>query len=261
MTTLEKQNAYFEKQIDKILTKLSAEIKKLIKFDTVGGAVLDNNDNLRRAVVIKKQIENALRDMGYFSLVQKSLDDNGVVFEQRLAEVTKLLNVDKLANIGKGTLRSLNKVYYDKLSGVADKFIAGIQDKIYNNVLLGQQYSTLIDDTLKAAESFKNEALTQMRTIKQNFIQQTEDELAEQIGFGEEEDDIWAYVGAPLQDNSHKECIWALTEKLHTPYFTNAEKDMFLSGSTGTFSFDPVRWNCQHVFNMTDLTYEEYEEA
>jgi hypothetical protein len=167
-----------------------------------------------------------------------------------------MFSITDLSGFDTQTIRSIQAMDYGKLQGVAEKFIAGVGDKFVNSVATGQQFSTLLDETVKQAERFKNEALTQINTMQNVFRQNLEDKLAEEIGF--DNTNVWIYMGAPLQANSHKECIWALTQKAAAPYFTNEEKEEFeRGGGPLTIVHGEPRWNCQHNFFMTSLTLKE----
>jgi len=248
----------FETALDKSIREITAEVMAVADFDIEDGIIAFTHENIDKAILIKSQLPGIIKKAGYFETVAKALDDYIAIATERTSAVKGLFDVTSLSGFNKTAIKAIQAMDYSKLDGVADKFIVGVGEKFINSVATGKQLPTLIDETIKQAENFKNEALTQLNTMQNVFRQNLEDQLAEEVGFGEDADDVWVYQGAPLQANSHKECIWALTKKAGSPYFTDEEKREFeRGGGVLTIQHSEPRWNCQHNFFMTALTREE----
>lgn len=241
----------FDSGITQVIEDLSHEIKSGLRFDMEGGIILENTKNIDLAIKAQAQLAAALKEAGYFTLAAKAVAENKKYIATRLSE----FGIDEFGATTQDTLYGLLRLDYGKMQTVSSKLIPGVKQKIFDSVITGKSYSQLLQDIDKSLESFKNEALTQLRTIRREFRQNVEDNIAEEIGFGDEKDDIWEYAGAPLQSNSHAECIWALTQKTGSPYFTDEEKRLFQSG--GLYPHTEPRWNCQHNFFISDKTYKE----
>jgi hypothetical protein len=241
----------FDDSIEQVIEDLNRQIKSALKFDMNGGIIIENNKNIDLAIRSQLELAAALKESGYYTLAAKAVAENKRYIKKRLFQ----FEIDEFGMTTKQTLDGLLRLDYGKMQSVSDKLIPNIKQKIFDSVITGKSYSQLQLDIDKSLEGFKNEALTQLRTIRREFRQNVEDSIAEQIGFGEEKDDIWEYAGAPLQSNSHAECIWALTQKKGAPYFTDEEKKLFQSG--GLYPHTEPRWNCQHNFYITNKKYKD----
>ena len=144
---------------------------------------------------------------------------------------------------------------YEGMQNLGEQTLPAIHNAITQSVINGSTITQMTNQISGKLGKFEQYAKTYIVTAKREFIQKTENYVAEKINFGSEKDDIWEYIGAPLQDNSHPECVWALEQKENAPYFTNAEKEEFESG--GGYPHTEPRWNCQHNFMITDMTYAE----
>lgn len=246
----------FETEIDSIVERIIADITAEFDFEIQDGVIAFTDANINKAILLKGNVEAIISNSGFYAAVRSAIDDYLDVATSRIGEVKRMFSLTDLSGFDTQTIRAIQAMDYGKLQGVAEKFVAGVGDKFVNSVATGQQFSTLLDETVKQAERFKNEALTQMNTMQNVFRQNLEDKLAEEIGF--DDTNVWEYMGAPLQANSHKECIWALTQKAAAPYFTNEEKEEFeRGGGPLTIVHGEPRWNCQHNFFMTSLTLKE----
>lgn len=241
----------FDRRIEQVIEDLNREIKSALNFDMNGGIIIENNKNIDLAIRSQLELAAALKESGYYTLAAKAVAENKKYIAERLAN----FSIDEFGMTTKQTLDGLLRLDYGKMQTVSSKLIPSVKQKIFDSVITGKSYSQLLLDIDSDLERFKNEALTQLRTIRREFRQNVEDNIAEEIGFGEEKDDIWEYAGAPLQANSHAECIWALTQKKGAPYFTDEEKKLFQSG--GLYPHTEPRWNCQHNFFITDKKYKE----
>jgi hypothetical protein len=241
----------FDDSIEQVIEDLNRQIKSELSFDMNGGIIIENNKNIDLAIRSQLELSAALKESGYYTLAAKAVAENKRYIKKRLFQ----FEIDEFGMTTKQTLDGLLRLDYGKMQSVSDKLIPNIKQKIFDSVITGKSYSQLQLDIDKSLEGFKNEALTQLRTIRREFRQNVEDSIAEQIGFGEEKDDIWEYAGAPLQSNSHAECIWALTQKKGAPYFTDEEKKLFQSG--GLYPHTEPRWNCQHNFYITNKKYKD----
>jgi len=248
---LKQQTAAFEREMAKVIRRLEKEINLIIdKYKTVNGVIVKNAD-LSRVITVGNQLEEALRSSGYYELAEKALEGNRELMVLEIANLKELLGRSRLGQIDATTLNNLLKVKYQGMLDQAGLNVIAIKETLFNSVTLGLPMSTLRNELTGKLGRFGRHATTYIRTAKREFIQTTEDTIADQIGFGEEKDDIWEYVPSLLQSDSHKECIWAVEKK----YFTNAEKISFESG--GGYSHSEPRWNCVHHFAISNLTYEE----
>ena len=220
----------FEKNMKQVLKNLQAEIEAMLTFDVANGDIIPSDKNFSRALTIQNKLLKAMQESGYNDLIEQSIKDNNKILKAVRDDIKDVLDRKRIVTIDTDVLKSLQKMEGSQMVNVAEKFIAGTDTAVMNNVINGTQLNKLITTVMKQSEKFSGEALLQMDTIKNEYLQYSQNNIAEQIGFGEDKDDIWEYTGSPLQDNSHKECIWALREKTHRPYFTNKQKMDFESG-------------------------------
>ncbi len=248
----------FEKNLAKIMTKLENKIEKFVgKLDSVKGNLTVTKENLSQSVVLYNEIQETLKKAGYGEIVSNTLFDNKNMIKERSLAVGKFKEMGKF---DKTILTNLVNVQYGEIMALEVDAARAVKATLMNQVIAGVSRKDAISMLKKQLDTkLRSYTETYVRTAKQQFTQQVEDEIAKSIDFGKEKNDIWEYAGADLQDNSHDECIWALTSKEHAPYFTNAEKEEFEAG--GGFEHTEPRWNCQHNFFITDMTYEEYLSA
>ena len=255
---LEQQIVLFEKNMQSVIKKLNRDIAKMVsKLETVNGSLLIT-ENVSNAVLIKKEIAEALKNSGYFDLAKEAVKKNKELMDLQILDISKRMG-ERFGKVDANTLRSLFKMDYVGMQNLADTAVPAISNVIMQNVMIGGQYSTMVEQLSGQLGKFESYANTYLKTAKSQFIQKTEDYVADDIKFGSDKDDIWQYFGAPLQDNSHKECIWALRKKEHRPYFTDRERRTFEAG--GGLPHGEPRWNCQHSFLMTNKTHEDYLKA
>jgi len=250
----QKQIASFEKSFEPFITDLNKSIRAGLRdLDTVNGLIVPDNEALETAIQVRQEISKAIVD--YDVLVEASVKQSKDIFTAIKINARSVLDRQRLGGIDKLTVDALIRSQDIIMKDISDKFSSELGRALNQNVMGGVSLEDTLELIDSKVEAFANEALTNLRTIKNDFSQNAEDLVAESVGFGDEEDDIWEYIGAPLQDNSHKECIWALTQKPGFPYFTNAERIEFESG--GGFPHTEPRWNCQHNFFMSNVTHEE----
>lgn len=248
---LEQQTLAFEKEMKKVIRHLEVDIATIIdKFKTVEGVIIPDA-NLVRVLTVGNQIETALRNSGYYELAEKALTGNKKLMELEIKNLERLLGRKRLGEIDSTTINNLLKVKFQGMVDQAGLNIIAIKETMFNSVTLGLPMSMLREGLTGKLGRFKSYANTYIRTSKREFIQTVEDSVADQIGFGEDKDDIWEYLPSLLQSNSHKECIWAVGKR----YFTNAQKIEFEAG--GGYSHSEPRWNCIHYFAITNKTYDE----
>ena len=79
MTTAEKLNKEFEKDLNKVLKKYTESVEdSLDKLKTDEGVILTlENDNVAK---YSKVFEKALEDSGYYSLSEKALKANNILY-------------------------------------------------------------------------------------------------------------------------------------------------------------------------------------
>ena len=249
---METQNEVFEKQMALVIRRLTRQINKILdKFKTEEGMLLIG-ENANRTILIAKDLEKALKNSGYYELAEKTLKQNKRLMDLRLGELKDVLNRKRLGGIDTNTLNGLLKMNFEGMQGISASNVAAIRETVFNSVNLGLPVSTLREELVSKLGRFEQHANTYIRTGKRIFTQQVEDNVAENIKFGEDkEEDFYEYIGAPLQHNSHKECIYVLTQRPDN-LFTQAEKDEFDSGMVDGLSFDPMRYNCQHVMAISN---------
>ena len=253
---LKQQNELFEKNMLKVINEFNKSLVAMVsKLDSVNGKLLIT-DNVKNAVLIKKQIGEALKDAGYFDLIKNTVEANEKILDLQMIDIGKRIG-SKFGSIDQTTIRALFKMDFTGMQNLADTAMPAISNAIMQSVMVGAPVKKMMEAVEGQLGKFEGYAKTYLKTAKSQFIQNTEDIIANDIGFGEDKDDIWEYFGAPLQDNSHEECIWALERKPHTPYFTDTERQEFEAG--GGYSHSEPRWNCQHNFLMTNLTFKEYK--
>ena len=254
MTTAEKLNKEFEKDLNKVLKKYTESVEdSLDKLKTDEGIILTlENDNVAK---YSKVFEKALEDSGYYSLSERALKANNILYTEAVKRAGDVLGRQRFKGVNKDSINRILKVDFDGLSNLGETNIIAVQNKLLQAVQVGKKKAELIKELRKEIDKFQNHAETYIRTSRRNYIQLTEDEIAGSVGFGEEKDDIWEYVGAPLQENSHKECKWVFN--VHGALFTNEEKELFEGG--GLFEHSEPRWNCQHNFLISANDYEDYE--
>jgi len=138
------------------------------------------------------------------------------------------LGIEKLYNINMDIAEQLrDQLLLTIVSGGSKDGLLNVADKIIDRA--GVNYETLY------------------RTYENGYYQLVERELAKELGY----DGLWVYVGAPLQDNSHPECVWVLEER-GSVLFTKDEMERFEAGTypEHLIGRSAVRYNCQHYFVM-----------
>jgi len=251
MLEFEKQAEAFETAIKKVINKLDTKLTKLLNgLDTKDGVLLDTQAT--KVLLLKKELQKALIDSGYYKLAEETMKDNIKIMGIRIVELKETLGL-RLGEISKKTINGINKMSFGEMANIGEREILAIHNSIINSVIMGTQKTALVESLTNELSKFQNYAETYIRTSKRIFSQTIENNIAEQIDFGSEKDDIWEYLGAPLQSNSHAECEIAVPKR----YFTNDEKIEFEAGSIGSLSFNPMRYNCLHQFMITNKTYKE----
>ena len=249
---MEEQIIQFEKDMAKVIRRFELQVQKIIDgLQIIDGKMATTASALNDALNVSKDLEKALRDSGYYELAEKALKQNTKLMNLRHDELKVLLDRARLGGVDKSTLNALLRMNFDGMTGLAETSLIRIREAVYNSVNLGLPVNVLRNELMNDTGILRHHADTYIRTTKREFAQRVEDDVAEQIGFGEDKDDIWQYSPSITQVNSHKECIWAVGKK----YFTNAEKEEFNAG--GGYGHKEPRWNCVHRFVITNLTYEE----
>jgi len=248
---LTKQITSLEDQFGSVNRKLISELTKILSKNmsiTNGRVLID--ENLDIIAGLDNMLEEAFQKSGYYSVltdsVLQSKENAQLVFDFASG------NIANLGMIDNKTINGLIQMQWDGIKTVPVQIKENLKNGIYQSILSGRPFSSIVDSIQKQSDQLVNRTLTQVRTFKREFAQTIENETAKQIGFGENKDDIWEYLGAPLQDNSHPECVLAVEKQ----YFTNQEKEDFENG-VGEIPHSEPRWNCQHRFVMTNLTYKE----
>ena len=259
----EKQLTLFEKNLKGVMTDLEKKIEAIIlSFKNEGGKFIYTPREISRTLSIEKQLEKAVRDSGYIDLIDEMTKKNKELFLLQKEEIKSILKAKGIpitgafGNLDAKTIKGLIGTNFDRMLLDSDTAIASISKALYDNVLAGAPIPAMMETMKGTLGSFEGHAKTYARTSKRMFTQTIEDNIAEEIGFGDSKDDIYEYIGAPLQDNSRNICVHILEDRA-TPYFTQAMRDEFDTGSFEGVDFDVRRFNCQHNFAITNLTYKE----
>lgn len=246
----------FETNLASIIRAFSSKLNASFKFTTVKDVIVPIEENFEQVAIIAGELAESLTNAGYYDLVKEFTSNNDDFTVQQIKDMSKRFKKAKTyyGAIEPTTLSSLKSMQYNGMADLGVTRLNTIKSALFQSVLAGTSRETLIANMEKQMQILEREATTYLRTAKREYSQQVENQIAKEAGLTEI---IWEYVGAPLQDNSHPECRCALEEKEHAPYFTQEEKDEFEAGG-GECAHDEPRWNCQHIFGITDLTYEEY---
>jgi hypothetical protein len=255
-------------------TNLERDLDSVIKTlqKTVDKYVLSLTDKIDLKTELKMTEINAMVDglyqaleqSGYNTTVMKSLADLQKTNAKYLADIKARIPASAIESFSKFDQKSLNgliKMQWLGIETVQAQSIDAIKQAVIQHIITPSSTASLISQVESKIDQLRNHTLAQINTFYREYGQQLENQVAEQIGFGEDKDDIWVYTGAPLQENSHKECIWALREKDGAfgddmnAYFTDAEKEEFEAG--GLYEHTEPRWNCQHRFQITNVTKAE----
>ena len=256
---IDSQVTRFNTQMERVIKKMSNFLNSSIKMTTESGLIVPVAENFDNVSVVAGELIQALEDAGYYDLINKFSQNNSDFTAQQIKEMGKRFKGASTyyGAIEKTSLNGLKNMQYEGMASLGQNTLNSISTALYDSVLAGTSNAQLTSKLGKELGKLGRYAETYVRTAKREYSQQTEYEIlrAADIDRGET---IWEYIGAPLQDNSHAECIWAITEKIHAPFFTTAEMEEFNAG--GGLDHTEPRWNCQHIFGITDMTVAEYEE-
>lgn len=253
----ETQLKAFERNMKEVTRILSTQISEMVSgnLKLMKGKFEISPDNMNNVLEIANDLINTLQGSGYNDLISESLLQQRRMITERLKEFRSGYIGERLGEFNTETLDSLLQMQNSELLDIGADAINKVKSILIQQVTIGgslKEFSALLAKTLD--DRLSGYAETYLRTAKGQYQQMIEDQIAEQIGF----DGIWEYTPSDLMDNSHEECIWALEQKAHSPYFTAEEKDAFQAGTAYAGQPSPPRWNCRHRFDMTDLTMEEY---
>lgn len=257
-TEINDQMATFSGQMAAVIKSLNRRLNSSLKFTTEAGKILPIDQNFERVAIIASELAEALEESGYYDLIKQFTENNDDFTILQIKEMGKRFK-DAETYYGKisgTTLSSLKTMQYNGMADLGLSRLSAIKQTVFQSVLAGTSDEILRNNLANNLDQLGRYADTYLRTAKREYSQQMENLIATEAGLTEI---IWEYIGAPLQDNSHPECIWALEDKPHAPFFTQEEKDEFEAG--GGYNHTEPRWNCQHIFGITDMTFEEYEKA
>lgn len=257
-TEINDQMSSFSGQMAAVIKSFNRKLNASLKFTTEAGVILPIEQNFEQVTIMASELITALQESGYYDLAKKFVENNDDFTRLQIKDMAKRFKKAEIyyGKISGTTLNSLKTMQYNGMADLGTSRLSAIKQTVYQSVLAGTSNDVLLNNLTKHLDQLSQYAETYMRTAKREYSQQTENLIAKEAGLT---DIIWEYIGAPLQDNSHEECIWALEDKPHAPFFTTEEKDEFEAG--GGYDHTEPRWNCQHIFGITDMTYEEYEGA
>ena len=252
------QTELFNAGMVSVIRKLSNYLNSGIKLTTEAGLIVPTVDNFENIAIVSGELLEQLEKSGYYNLIREFSQNNTDFTAQQIKEMGKRFQgADTYLGAIEGTtLSGLQNMQYEGMAVLGQSRIGAISQVLYDSVLAGTSNAVLTGNLKSQLGNLSRYSETYLRTAKREYSQQTEFEIAKAAGIDRDET-IWEYIGAPLQDNSHAECVWALLDKPHAPFFTTAEMEEFQAG--GGYDHMEPRWNCQHIFGITDLTIEEYE--
>ena len=250
----------FNSQMAKIISDLNKYINYGKNFTIEAGWIMPIEANFESAIMISNGLMDALADSGYYDLIKKFSTNNKDFSTQQIKEMAKRFKGAETyyGAIEKTTLTSLQTMQYNGMAQLGQEYVGKIGQVLYSSVITGTTDKQLLMGLETQLGNLSRYSETYLRTAKREYSQQTEFEIAKAAGIDRGET-IWEYIGAPLQANSHPECEYALIDKPHAPFFTTAEMEEFQAG--GGYDHTEPRWNCQHIFGITDMTLAEYETA
>ena len=150
-------------------------------------------------------------------------DPNDKLISAVIADLPPSLKKD-FGGFSKTTFDSINSLQKLEFNSVGQDGMSEILKVLNGQVAVGASRTQAIKTLKKTLNrNIVRYSETYVETAKNMFNQEVNNKIAKDVGF----DGIWEYIGAPLQANSHLECIWALTKKPKAPYFTTAEKIKF----------------------------------
>lgn len=233
----------FQQKLEEILQDFEKRVSRiLMKMDSKGGKIVESQAEI---LLRSKEIKDALKEAGYYNLTNEFLKKNEKIINERKKELEKYT---RIGSIDKNAIKDLTKTHLIGMEEIGRHTAESIRNAILQGTLAGTNKTKLIETIRSEIGKMSRYAETYYNTAKTQYRQTAEDILAEEIGFGQRKNEMWEYVGAPLQKNSHPECIWALSQRKN-PYFTTKEKEDFEAG-VGAFPHPIPRWNCQHYFIM-----------
>ena len=240
---------------DKELAKIVAKVKKDVELAIAQLPAINGNfDSLKfdevQLLQINDSIITSLEANGYNDLIANQLGDMRKELTNRVNDLRKA-GFEQLGEVRASDLDNLINYNATEFGRVTQDISEKIQTQLAQQILAGSPLEETIPALATTLSSdLKRYSETWMRTAYQQYQQKVEDTLANEIGYGEEEDDEWEYIGAPLQNNSHSECVWALRERKDN-IFTTKEKEAFQTGNAYGGQPAPPRYNCQHYFVMS----------
>jgi len=238
----------YDDNLAKITASMLDEIGKVLRqeFNILGGNIVPD---LQRLTTVFQDVERIITENPeYFNVTEKLLNEGQAELTERLKLLSKQFPNKKLGDLTFEKLKTITDLQVQTFAQVPQQTLFAIKDIIQLNVVQGANYDTLVEAIRKQLDDkLKRYATTYMSTAKNQFTQEMEYTLAEQINFSDNY--YWEYFGDPLVENSHPECIWALTQKENAPYFTEEERQAFEAGTIP--GHNPIRYNCHHNFRMT----------
>jgi len=244
-TLIDNQMKEFADNLQKIqkdyFSFLERMVYKSMVIDDNGFIVSSSADEVLRQA---ETLLEGLYETGYSDLVSDELFEKVTdILDNRLSnKIIQKLDVE----IDPKTFNSLLKINFEELDGIGETIAKKVKSQLMESVLAGSTQEQAIENIQKILTTNFHYAETYMRTAKQILVQDIENKIADELNY----DGIYEYVGAPLQENSHKECIYAVPKR----YFTEKEKAKFEAGTLPAklMGRSAIRWNCQHAFFITD---------
>ena len=256
MFDINEKTKQFEKDLIPILKKIKKDIDlSLANFNIKNGKFTYDKFSDVQLMKFNESFISSLKYSGYNKLVGKYLGKSRKYLTDRIKGLKT--SFPELAEFNVKNLDSIVEINAGEFSLVGQDVAAKLQTRLANQLINGESLkdsteilSGLLDKSLVRYSS------TWLKTSYQRYIQGSEDALSKELGFGSSKDDIWEYVGAPLQKNSHSECVWALQTRRDS-IFTTKEKKAFQNGTAYSSQPAPPRYSCQHYFIISSKSLQE----
>lgn len=237
-----------------VLNRFERKAVKIVEeLETAKGVIAGTNSNLALSTELSGKFTQALNDSGFKSalarieknsmdFIRKTLSDLSI--EQGGREISAL----KFKSLVNANIREIVQVSGQVIDSSANMVI----QKVTTANIAKVRMADLVKDLKKALpDNLKRYAKTYIDTGMRIVSQQAQIESVKEAGF-EFNEILWDYVGAPLQSNSHPECIWALQNRA-TTLFTDEQRLEFET------KYNP-RYNCHHQFQLSSTDIYEYLE-
>jgi len=250
----------FVQDLALIVNDISKEIPSLLaNFSIKNGAFNALDLSTAELNAFNLELLNVINNSGYNALVGDYLGQSREYLADRVNSMQKQYPTLKplMSGVKLSDLDNILLVNAEEFSLITQDISMAVQSKLTRMILGGDSLKNATEElSASLGSSLARYSETWLRTAYQRYIQQSEDFIAETVGFGKNKDDAWDYIGAPLQGNSHTECIWALQTREDSLFSPDQKKD-FENGYAFAGQPSPPRYNCQHYFVMSSRSLKK----